>query len=169
MTLDAAAAKLGKTAIEASKKAVPDQPAQPLGNSAPQESPFKQLLTDMDSGAKFAESVGVSPADLQPGPGAVQAMTAEGITPLPEWLDVGGVKTSGIDSVVDMLGEVNQGQMKMDHFLNEILYGGKQFSNQELLAIQAHIYHFAQLTELTVKVAQEGVSSVKSILNTQVQ
>jgi len=71
--------------------------------------------------------------------------------------------------VVDLLGDVNKGQMQMDSMVNQILYSGKKFSNQELLCIQAHVFHFAQMTELTVKVAEQGVSSVKSVLNTQIQ
>lgn len=170
MAMDAAAAKIGKAALEASVKAVGDGAAKAQQLPVPEASPFQQMLNGMGStGADFAASIGVNPADLQNTMGAVQSMSAEGILPLPEWLDVGPMKESGMSKVVDLLSEVNHGQMKMDNLLNEILYGNQKFSNQELLAIQAHIFHFAQLTELTVKVAGEGVSSVKSILNTQVQ
>lgn len=170
MALDTAAAKLGKAAIEASTKINGERVgANPQSTVTPEESPFRQLLTTMDSGAQFAASIGVDPSDMQLRQGQVQSLAADGITPLPEWLQTGPSKATGLDSVVDLLGEVNQGQMRMDNFLNEILYGGRRFNNQELLAVQAHIYHFAQLTELTVKVAEQGVSAVKSILNTQVQ
>ncbi|MBI4365569.1 MAG: hypothetical protein HY543_02000 [Deltaproteobacteria bacterium] len=169
MPVDAAAAKLGAEALQASQKATgtPKDSAAPI--SAGTDSPFQQLMNQMDTGAKFAESIGVLPADLQNGPGEIQALSAEGIAPTPEWLDPHGMSPTGAEHVVSLLSEVNHGQMQMDHLLNEILYGGKKFSNQELLAIQAHIYHFAQMTELTVKVAEQGLSSVKTILNTQVQ
>ena len=111
----------------------------------------------------------MNPADLTNAPGTVQSVSADGIVPLPEWLEVSGTKPSGMETIVDLLSEVNHGQMRMDGLLNEILYGSRRFSNQELLAIQAHMYHFSQLTEMTVKVAEQGVSSVKNILNTQVQ
>lgn len=169
MAINAAAAKIGKAALEASAKTVVDKPSVSATNVAPEESPFKQMLNNMDAGADFAATIGVSPADLQNVPGEVQSLSAEGISPLPEWLDVGVKKPSGAETVVDLLGEVNHGQMRMDNLLNEILYGGRKFSNQELLAVQAHIFHYAQITELTVKVASEGTSSVNKVLQTQVQ
>lgn len=171
MAVDAAAAKLGKAALDASVKSVGESTAksQQPAMTTPEESPFKQMLNGMGSGSDFAASIGVDPSDIQNTVTEVQSLSAEGITPLPEWLDVGPAKESGMTKVVDLLSEVNHGQMKMDNFLNEILYGGRKFSNQELLAVQAHIYHFAQLTELTVKVAEQGTSAVKTILNTQVQ
>jgi hypothetical protein len=66
-----------------------------------------------------------------------------------------------------MLSEVNKGQLQMDSMVNEILYSGKKFGNQELLAIQAHIFQFAQMTEMTVKVAEHGIGSVRTVLQTQ--
>lgn len=167
MAIDAAAAKVGKAALDASVKTVSEKPSVSTSNVMPEESPFKQMMNNM--GTDFAASIGVSPADLQNGPGEIQSLSAEGISPLPEWLDVGVDKPSGAQTVVDLLSEVNHGQMRMDNLLNEILYGGRKFSNQELLAVQAHIYHYSQITELTVKVAQEGVSSVNKVLQTQVQ
>jgi len=67
-----------------------------------------------------------------------------------------------------MLSEVNKGQMQMDSLVNHVLYSGKKFSQQELLVVQAHVFHYAQMTELTVKVAEQGVSSFKSVMNTHV-
>lgn len=169
MGVDPAAAKLGKAALEASVKVTGEPGPKPEATVTPEESPFKQLLHQMEGGNDFAASLGITPADLQTGMGEVQALSADGITPGSEWLGVGMDRPGGMETVVDLLSEVNHGQMRMDNLLNEILYGSRRFSNQELLAMQAHIYHFAQLTELTVKVAEQGVSSVKTILNTQVQ
>ncbi len=73
------------------------------------------------------------------------------------------------NKVVNLLSEVNKGQMQMDGMVNQVLHSDKKFSNQELLAIQAHVYHYAQMAELTVKVAEHGTTSVKQVLNTQVQ
>ena len=170
MGLDAAAAKIGQAALEASVKATGEHSANATTPGAnPEDSAFKQMLGGMEIGADFAASIGVNPADLTNAPGTVQSVSADGIVPLPEWLEVSGTKPSGMETIVDLLSEVNHGQMRMDGLLNEILYGSRRFSNQELLAIQAHMYHFSQLTEMTVKVAEQGVSSVKNILNTQVQ
>jgi hypothetical protein len=99
----------------------------------------------------------------------MQAITGDdvGFVPTEQVMGLGKPETSA--KVVDMLGDVNKGQMQMDSLVNHVLYSGKRFSNQELLVIQAHVFHFAQMTELTVKVAEQSISSVKSVLNTQVQ
>ncbi|MBI4237067.1 MAG: hypothetical protein HY696_01455 [Deltaproteobacteria bacterium] len=134
------------------------------------DSLFQQVLGQMGnemSQEDLAKSAGIMPSDLAASNEPFTSVSAQGIEPLPEYTAVGG--QSGTGMVVDLLQEVNQGMMKMDHFLSEILYSGKRFSNQELLAVQARIYHWSQLSELTVKVAQEGVSSTRSLLNTQVQ
>lgn len=151
---------LGK-AVAKSEGAV--QPLQQSGQS------FKDIMTEMDSGASFAESLGVS-KDMTIDPtGNVQSLSGTGFEfkPTDDVTSLG--KPDSSRKVVDMLSEVNKGQMQMDSMVNQILYSGKKFSNQELLCIQAHVFHFAQMTELTVKVAEQGVTSVKSVLNTQVQ
>jgi hypothetical protein len=129
---------------------------------------FKELLTKMESGAEFAEMLGVGNNDINP---TAQMRTLDGdgvaFAPGQEATEVG--KPDASEKVLDMLGEVNKGHMQMDSLVNHILYSGKRFSNQELLVIQAHVFHYAQMTELTVKVAEQGVSSTKAILNTQVQ
>lgn len=134
------------------------------------ESLFQQVLGQMGnemSQEDLAKSAGIMPSDLAASNEPFTSVSAQGIEPLAEYTDIAHKPGSGM--VVDLLQEVNQGMMKMDHFLSEILYSGKRFSNQELLAVQARIYHWSQLSELTVKVAQEGVSSTRSLLNTQVQ
>lgn len=136
---------------------------------SPEESPFKAMMEQMGSGEDLATSLGIHEQDLIPGGEKFQTLSAEGIELRPEHMEFDEVNRNSTELVIDMLQEVNRGQLKMDHFMNEILYGGRRLSNQELLAVQARIYHFAQLTELTVKVAQEGVSSTRTLLNTQVQ
>ncbi|MFA4873728.1 MAG: hypothetical protein WC956_08920 [bacterium] len=130
---------------------------------------FKEILGKMDSGANFAADMGLAGnQDITPTSQMV-SMGGEGVsfTPTEQVTQIGQPQAG--EKALDMLGEVNKGQMQMDSLVNHILYSGKKFSNQELLVIQAHVFHFAQMTELTVKVAEQGVSSVKSVLNTQVQ
>jgi hypothetical protein len=130
---------------------------------------FKEVLGSMDSGADFAKDLGL--AGQQDASPASQMVSIEGqgvdFMPTEKLTQVG--KPEASEKLLDMLGEVNKGQMQMDTLVNHVLYSGKQFSNQELLVIQAHVFHFSQMTELTVKVAEQGVSSVKAVLNTQVQ
>jgi hypothetical protein len=158
---------LSKLSSEALGKAVTKSegavsPIQPQGSS------FKDILAQVDTGQSFAESLGIGDATIDP-TGKMQSLTGSGINFKPGEEAIGVGKPDTSQKVVDLLGEVNKGQMQMDSMVNQILYSGKKFSNQELLCIQAHVFHFAQMTELTVKVAEQGVSSMKSVLNTQVQ
>ena len=136
---------------------------------AEQGASFKDMLAEkMDGGMEFADAMGMMDNDITP-TNQMQSMNGSDVSYTPETnvTDVSNPEAS--EKVLDMLGEVNKGQMQMDSLVNHILYSGKKFSNQELLVIQAHVFHFAQMTELTVKVAEQGVSSLKSVLNTQVQ
>lgn len=130
---------------------------------------FKDVLHKVGSGAEFADMLGVGHNQNINPTAQMQALQGDGVTfnPAEGITEIGRPEASG--KVLDLLGDVNKGQMQMDSLVNHILYSGKKFSNQELLVIQAHVFHFAQMTELTVKVAEQGVSSVKSVLNTQVQ
>lgn len=161
-------AVVGKLNTEALGKAVvkSDEFARPADGAS-----FKDVLSQMDSGQDFANSLGMmggESQDLTP-VNQMQALGADAVAFSPTESSVGISDPAATEKVMDMLGEVNKGQMQMDSLVNHVLYSGKKFSNQELMVIQAHVFHFAQMTELTVKVAEQSVSSVKSVLNTQVQ
>ena len=156
--------KLATTAIEQAAKKSESEAAKPLEG----ESPFKQLLSQLDVGQEMVEMLGIDNGSGLGG-GKMEAISASNIELNPSEVRVGLEEPKGTEKIVDMLSDVNKGQMQMDNLVNEILYSGKRFTSQELLAIQAHVYHFAQMSELTVKVAEQGVSSVKTVLNTQVQ
>ena len=83
--------------------------------------------------------------------------------------EVGLDKPKGIDRVIDLLSQVNDDQLKMHNTVQQVMMSGKRFSNQELLAIQAYIFNVAQTTELVVKTADQGVSSLKTVMNTNIQ
>jgi len=166
MTVEMAISKLSSEALgKAMTKS--EGAIQPLEQGS-QGSSFKEIMTQMDSGASFADMLGVGNTTIDP-TGGLQSIAGNGVEFTPGQDAVGLEKIDSSQKVADMLGEVNKGQMQMDSLVNQILYSGKKFSNQELLCIQAHVFHFAQMTELTVKVAEQGVSSVKAVLNTQVQ
>jgi len=136
--------------------------AKPLDNATT----FKDLMKQADDGKEFAKSLGMN------NDGA--AKTIETIDAKDVAFDAGDLTSNskgpdGKERFVEMLGEINKGQMHMDQLVNHVLYSGKKFTNQEMLVIQAHVYHYAQMTEMTVKVAEQGVNSVKTVLNTQVQ
>jgi len=164
MVLDAVVTQLNSSALG---KAVTN--SEGAAKAVEQGASFNDILSEkMDGGMEFADAMGMMDNDITP-TNQMQAMNGADVSYTPEIdvTEVGNPEAS--EKVLDMLGEVNKGQMQMDSLVNHILYSGKKFSNQELLVIQAHVFHFAQMTELTVKVAEQGVSSLKSVLNTQVQ
>lgn len=157
---------LGKVGTQAVGQAVGD-----AASSTSKGSSFQDALASADNELNMndlSSSLGVDANDLSSGMGQFQAISAENVTMDPTKLQVGTGNTSGTDKVVDMLSEVNKGQMQMDSLLNDVLYSGKKFSNQELLVIQAQIHHFSEMTELTVKVAEQAVNNIRQIQNTQV-
>jgi hypothetical protein len=164
MAIEAVVSQLNSSALG---KAVTN--SEGVANATQKGDSFADILKRIDSGADFAKQLELTgQQDLSP---TANMQTLEGdsvsFTPTDTVTEVS--KPEASEKVLDMLGEVNKGQMQMDSLVNQILYSGKRFSNQELLVIQAHVFHFAQMTELTVKVAEQGVSSVKSVLNTQIQ
>lgn len=161
MAVDAIVSKLSSEALE---KAVKKSDVDPLRGG----SSFKDILNNVESGKVFAEELGIG-QDITAPTTNLQSLGGQDISYKPGDEVVGISRPETTKTIVDLLGEVNQGQMQMDSLVNSVLYSEKRFSNQELLVIQAHVFHFAQMTELTVKVAEQGVSSVKSVLNTQVQ
>ena len=133
------------------------------------ESPFQQMLSSLGNGQGFAANVGIGNQQIGIPTSETNAISARGIAIDESNLMYGLDQPNGIEKVINLLSDVNNGQMQMENLVNQILYSGKKFSNQELLAIQAHVFHFAQITELVVKAADQGVSSIKSVLNTNVQ
>lgn len=72
-----------------------------------------------------------------------------------------------MDGVKRVLSNVMDGQNALDQIISKAS-SGKQFSNQELLAMQAGVYKFSQELELTSKVVEKATSGVKQTMQTQV-
>lgn len=163
MAIEAVVSQLNSSALG---KAVSN--SQGAADAAQKKSSFSDIMKKIDSGTEFADQLGMLDKSITPVEN-MRALNGDAVsfTPADQVTKVGRPEAS--EKLLDMLGEVNEGQMQMDSLVNNILHSGKKFSNQELLVIQAHVFHFAQMTELTVKVAEQGVSSVKAVLNTQVQ
>ena len=69
-----------------------------------------------------------------------------------------------LSSVVDHL---EKGQTYMDQLISQGT-SGKQFSNGELIALQAGMYKYTQELDLTSKVVEKATSGIKDTLKTQV-
>lgn len=162
MAVNNAVAKLGQQAL--SKAVSRTEQLKPID----QKGGFAEVLNNMQSAQDFAQSLGMTSGNVESAKG-VQALPADAISfsPADSVTQPDGPQVGR--KVVDMLSEVNDGQIQMDSLINQILHSNNKFNPQELLAIQAHVNHYAQMAQLTVKVAEHGISSTKQILNTQVQ
>jgi hypothetical protein len=164
MAIEAVVSQLNSSALG---KAVSN--SEGIAKAPQQGGSFQEILGQMDSGMEFAQQLGLAgKQDLAPNSQMI-AMQGDQVAFTPGEEAVGAGKPDASRKLVDMLGEVNKGQIQMDSLMNNILYSGKRLSNQELLCAQAYVFHHAQLIELTVKLADQAVSSTKSVLNTQVQ
>jgi len=132
------------------------------------QSPFHDLLQNTQESVQFADLLGIGKQQTLPD-GQIKSMSAKDISFDLSTGDSKNFAPAGGEKVLNMLADFNQQQMHMDGLINEILYGKKRFSNSELLAIQAHVFHVAQMTEMTVKAAELTVTSFKGVMNTQIQ
>ena len=156
-----------KLATQVLQKAYENSQAQNT-TGQPGQSSFQGMMDATQEAFDVADMMGIEDYKMLPD-GKTQSMSAADI---PLNVSEGGANSFAPkegDKVVGMLADFNEQQMHMDHLINEILYGEKKFSNQEMLAIQAHVFHVAQMTEMTVKAAELTVTSFKGVMNTQIQ
>lgn len=80
---------------------------------------------------------------------------------------VGAAAEAKDSRVIKMMQGLVSGQDKMQQIMNSAL-SGRQFNQQELLAMQAGVYRYSQELELTSKVVEKATSGIKQTMNTQV-
>ncbi len=68
---------------------------------------------------------------------------------------------------LDALRGIEQAQRRLDAVL-EAARRGRIFTAQELLALQATAYRYAQTVDVAARVVEQGAQSVKQATNTQV-
>ena len=66
-----------------------------------------------------------------------------------------------------VVGELEKGQVNMEKLI-QAGASGKNFSNAELLSLQAGMYKYTQELDLTSKVVEKATSGLKDTLKTQV-
>ena len=76
-------------------------------------------------------------------------------------------ETKQMGGVRRLVAGVMDGQNKLDDIIAKAS-SGKQFSQQQMLAMQAGVYKFSQELELTSKVVEKATSGVKQTMQTQV-
>lgn len=72
-----------------------------------------------------------------------------------------------VETLTGMLSDMERGQGVMDKLLAQAT-SGKEFSNTELIALQAGMYKYTQEMELTGKVVEKATNGLKETLKTQV-
>lgn len=70
-------------------------------------------------------------------------------------------------AISGLFANIEKGQVTMDKLINGAM-GGHNFSNQELLQLQAGMYKYSQELDLTSKVVEKATSGLKDTLKTQV-
>lgn len=71
------------------------------------------------------------------------------------------------DMVTQMVGDLEKGQVNIEKIISQAS-SGKQFSNAELLSLQASMYQYTQQLDLTSKVVEKATTGLKDVVKTQV-
>jgi hypothetical protein len=98
----------------------------------------------------------VNPAGQEP----ATARGAEAVNGKQEATKAGGMLSH-------VVSELEKGQVNMDKLIKAGA-SGKEFSNAELLSLQAGMYKYTQELDLTSKVVEKATSGLKDTLKTQV-
>jgi hypothetical protein len=90
-------------------------------------------------------------------------VTGKGMDPVAQKQEV----SKGRSMVMDMMANMEKGQVAIDKLINGGLTG-KNFSNTEMLGLQAGMYKYTQELDLVSKVVEKATSGLKDTLKTQV-
>lgn len=85
---------------------------------------------------------------------------AQAVDAKPETSKAGNMVSSVVTSL-------EKGQLSLEKLINSGM-SGKQFSNAELLSLQASMYKYTQELDLTSKVVEKATSGLKDVVKTQV-
>ena len=91
---------------------------------------------------------------------SVSARAAQPVDAKPETSKAGGMVSSVVTSL-------EKGQLNLEKLINSGV-NGKNFSNSELLSLQASMYKYTQELDLTSKVVEKATSGLKDVVKTQV-
>lgn len=94
---------------------------------------------------------------------ANQAMTDKGAAPV----ESKAAPSKVTQSLTQMLSGLEKGQGVMDKLI-QAGASGKNFSNGELIALQAGVYKYSQELDLTSKIVEQATTGLKDTLKTQV-
>jgi hypothetical protein len=97
---------------------------------------------------------------------AAQPVSAKAAEPVAAKTETG--KTAkATDMMEQVLGDLEKGQGNLEKIISQAA-SGKQFSNAELLSLQASMYQYTQQLDLTSKVVEKATTGLKDVVKTQV-
>lgn len=134
------------------QQTLPDQAAAQVSKSG--ESKFDAVLADKTQAASGVEAAGK--AEAVQGPEQVRQVES-----------VGKAERPTLNMVSRVVSELEQGQLRLDKLIDAGV-SGKQFSNAELLSLQASMYKYTLELDLTSKVVEKATSGLKDVVKTQV-
>ncbi len=167
--IDSGSGGIGKAAEQLLQEMQKAQ--QDLQNKAPGQGPggpneaFQQALTQTREVQPSTQVQPTGPA--QQATQAQNVLTQARLTATSPSTRVGEAAAAERSRMATMLDQLVGGQDKMTQIM-KLALSGKQFSSQELLAMQAGVYRFSQELDLTGKVIDKATSGIKQTMNTQV-
>jgi hypothetical protein len=99
-----------------------------------------------------------------------QATKAQAVAPTEPVRQVESVSKTerpALNMVSHVVRELEQGQARLDTLIDAGV-SGKQFSNAELLSLQASMYKYTMELDLTSKVVEKATNGLKDVVKTQV-
>jgi hypothetical protein len=72
-----------------------------------------------------------------------------------------------LNALSNVVRELEHGQRVLDRII-QAAGRGKQFTNAEMLSLQAFMYRYTQELDLVSRVVEKGTSGLKDVLKTQV-
>ncbi len=167
--IDSGSGGIGKAAEQLLQEMQKAQ--QDLQNKAPGQAPggpneaFQQALnqTREVQPSTQVQYIGAAQQATQ----AQNVLTQARLTATSPSTRVGEAAAAERSRMATMLDQLVGGQDKMTAIM-KLALSGKQFSSQELLAMQAGVYRFSQELDLTGKVIDKATSGIKQTMNTQV-
>lgn len=85
----------------------------------------------------------------------------------PNGVDAKAESQKSNNMMTQVVTSLEKGQVNLEKLINQAA-SGKQFSNSELLGLQASMYKYTQELDLTGKVVEKATSGLKDTLKTQV-
>jgi len=157
--------KLVKKAFDAAKAS---KLFKPIKNNTSKVS-FSSVLEKTQNNQSVSEIIQAlsSELDLLQGTKEVRAIKSTSIENLPfdSKNSDDGKNSKVIDKIAGILGEVNEGQIKLQRLM-DLVTSGQKISPQELIAIQAGVFSLVQELEIASKGIQELTQSARQIMNT---